>query len=151
MRKGTPAPILTASGCESHPRLPATFLREGGVIASPRPVVEEQMAEKPTPTPQERGILELMSTGAYITADPDGPGPRVRLEGGVKNAPQISMSMVERLRDAEWIEEVWDDDEEMTRPRYTLSTEGRQFLEENPDAASEIPREPLDPKETGAA
>ncbi len=109
------------------------------------------MAEKPTPTPQERGILELMSTGAYITADPDGPGPRVRLEGGVKNAPQISMSMVERLRDAEWIEEVWDDDEEMTRPRYTLSTEGRQFLEENPDEASEIPREPLDPKETGAA
>ena len=109
------------------------------------------MAEKPAPTPQERGILELMSTGAYITADPEGPDPRVRLEGGVKNAPQISMSVVERLIDGEWIEKVWDDDEEMTRTRYTLSTEGRQYLEENPDAASSIPREPLDPKETGAA
>ena len=97
------------------------------------------MAQQRRPTPQERAVLELLDTGAWITVDSEGPGPRVRIEGGIKNPPSITRTDLNRLLDAEWVYRVWDEEEVLDQPKYIISALGRQYLEDNPSPASAAP------------
>jgi hypothetical protein len=101
------------------------------------------MKDKGEISTSERAILELLSIGAWISIGEERGNLSARVNHTMANPPQISYERTLELADAGWIEEnTYDSDrpeDDLERPKYVLSDMGREYLLENPDAASAIP------------